>query len=82
MRHRATAAIKQIPSWQREHWLLFACVLAATMLVIAIVPGFAVAMRDDWPQARESIPLELPPLSKRAARESYPRGVARAKTVY
>ena len=27
-------------------------------------------------------PLELPPLSKRAARESYPRGVARAKTVY
>ncbi|MEZ5464175.1 MAG: peptidoglycan DD-metalloendopeptidase family protein [Lysobacteraceae bacterium] len=62
MRHRATAAIKQIPSWQREHWLLFACVLAATMLVIAIVPGFAVAMRDDGPQARESIPLELPPL--------------------
>ena len=59
---RASAAIKQIPSWQREHWLLFGCILAAIMLVIAIVPGFAVAMRGELPQVRESIPLELPPL--------------------
>ncbi|MCB1561889.1 MAG: hypothetical protein KDI75_12490, partial [Xanthomonadales bacterium] len=44
------------------HWLLFGCILAATMLVIAIVPGFAVAMRGDVTLVRESIPLELPPL--------------------
>ena len=63
---RASAAIKQIPSWQREHWLLFGCILAAIMLVIAIVPGFAVAMRGELPQVRESIPLELPPLDVEA----------------
>ena len=64
--HRARSAIRQIPSWQREHWLLFGCILAAIMLVIAIVPGFAVAMRGDAPQVRESIPLPLPPLDMAA----------------
>ena len=50
-------------SWSREHWLLASMCVCLGTFVIAIIPGFASAMREPAATPRSTLSLALPPLS-------------------
>ena len=52
----------RLARWQREHWVLASGCVGLAILVAAIVPGFASAMRETAPEPQvQTLALPLPP---------------------
>ena len=57
---QAGSAALRLQRWRREHWILATGCVGLVVLVAAIVPGFAQAMREVPAEQRQTLELALP----------------------